>query len=176
MKIKKVPISLLKIKTYTRLQCMLGCLHYKRNPMCPPSCQNTVWFEHLIASYQHANIYFENIEFNDRFDLLEKRKMFQTRLLEEERRLKLEGNFYALCFFSGECSMCDDKICNLNECRRPFHGRVPVCATGIDIMKLCEEVLGLSKEQSISYWKPLFSKNYFKKFDNKHLCLGIILY
>ncbi|MCX5679370.1 MAG: DUF2284 domain-containing protein [Candidatus Omnitrophica bacterium] len=176
MHIKKVPVVSLEIKAYTRLQCMLGCLHYKCNPMCPPSCLDTARTKELINSYEYANIYFDNIEFDNKFDLAQKRKAFQVKLLEEECRLKSEGNFYALCFFSGACLMCDDDICNLNECKRPSAGRMAVCATGIDIMKLCESVLKLPEGQSISYWKPLFAKSHFKEFNDRYLCLGLIFY
>jgi len=144
--------------------------------MCPPLCLEISKSRQLVNSYQYADIYFENIRFNDKFDLIEKRRLFQSKLLKEERRLRLEGNFFALCFFSGACAMCGDEICDLDECRRPLAGRMAICATGIDMMKLCDEVLKLPKEQSISYWKPLFSESYFEKFGNKHLCLGLILY
>jgi predicted metal-binding protein len=151
-------------------------MHYKRNPMCPPAIPDIKRMEKIINSYQYVNIFYEDIKFNNKFDLLEKRKSFQIKLLREERRLKLEGNFYALCFFSGACAMCGDDICNLNECKRSLTGRMPVCATGIDISMLFEKILKIPKEQSISYWKPLFSKSHFKDSSNKHLCLGLVFY
>ncbi len=176
MHIKKVPVASLEIKAYTRLQCMLGCVHYKRNPMCPPSCPDVSKFGELVNSYQHVDIYFENIMFDDQSGLVEKRRLFQEKLLKEECRLRKEGNFYALCFFSGACSMCGDEICNLDKCKRPLTGRMAVCATGIDIMNLCDKLLKVSKEHGISYWKPLFSEGCFENPKNKHLCLGFIFY
>lgn len=175
MIIKNVSVESLKIKALTRFQCMSGCVHYKRNPMCPPACPDIAWFERLIHSYQRVGIYFENVEFKDHLDLAKKRKIFQTRLLHEEHLLKSKGNFYALCFFSGDCVMCNGEACNLKECRRPHVGRVPVCATGVDIMRLCE-ILKLPKEKCISYWKPLLSASYFREFGNKYVCLGLIFY
>jgi predicted metal-binding protein len=149
--------------------------------MCPPSCPDTIWFKKVIESYQHANIYFETIEFESRFELLEKRRSFQEKLLEEEHKMKRSGNFYALCFFSGVCSMCGDTVCHVDECKRIAVRRAPICATGIDIMHLCHEILGLPREHCISCWIPLLRKEYFEDLYtvdlvNEHLCIGLLLY
>jgi len=171
------PISLLKIKKTTRLQCLHGCLHYKRNPMCPPLCPDIDWFKQLIESYQKVNILFEIIEFADKADLINKKNIFQNEAIKIERKLKREGNYYALCFAAGPCAMCvKDNNCSLSECSRVLVGRTPVCATGVDLMHLSTEIMKLSKDDSLSYWIPILSNNYFDELKNKYLCLCLVFY
>jgi len=170
-----LPSSLI-IQEYTRLQCRLNCLNYNRNPMCPPACPEISWFKNLIKSYTHAILCHEVINFDDSFKLREHQRVFQRKLLAEEHALKREGHFFSVCFFSGACSMCDENLCRQTECNRPSVGRVPICGTGINIVELCRKNLNFTQDVYASYWKTLLTTEYSKKTDNRHLCLGLILY
>ena len=144
--------------------------------MCPPSCPDIEWFIHLIESYEKIMVFFEIIDFSDKYDLTNKRNLFHAKLLENEHRLKRQGEYYALCFVSGACTLCERNKCNSNECKRPLVGRTPICAAGIDLMHLSTEVLGLSKELSLAFWRPNLSKDHFDKTSDEYLCLGAICY
>lgn len=168
--------TLLKFKDYSRLQCMHGCSHYKRNPLCPPMCPDINEFKHYIERCQKVIILFEKIEYSDNFELSDKRNLFNTKLLEKEHRFKMDGKYYAVCFVSGACSMCEKEKCTSGRCKRVAVGRTPICATGIDLMHLTTKILDLSKEDTLSFMKQNLSKDYFDGNNNKYLCLGLILY
>jgi len=155
---------------------MLGCVNYKRNPMCPPFCPEINWFKNLIKSYEYAVILHDVIKFENSLTLWSERKVFQEKLLKEEQELKRKGHFFAVCFFSGFCSVCEENLCRHSECVRPSNGRVPICGTGIDIAEICFEKLHLKPDLCASYWKPLLKKEYTKRTVDQHLCLGLILY
>lgn len=166
----------LKFRDYTRLQCMHGCFNYKRNPLCPPLCPDTNEFKHYIETCPKVKIFFEKIEYSDKFDLNEKRNLFHTELLKKEHQLKMEGKYYALCFVSGACTMCEKEKCNSDSCKRVTVGRTPVCATGIDLMHLTTEILGLSKKDALSFMNQNIYRDGIDKTGNKYICLGFIFY
>jgi len=170
------PVSSLIFAEITRLQCMHGCSHYKRNPMCPPFCKDTLWFKQLLKSYERVKILYEIIDFADNHDLAVKRNIFNSKLLEIEHDLKKKGKYFALCFISGACTMCENKPCNLAECKRVHVGRTSICALGIDIMHICTEILHLPLKNSLTFWKTNFSKDFFDDSSHRYLCLGLILY
>jgi predicted metal-binding protein len=139
-------------------------------------CSDIDEFKHYIERCQKVIILFEEIEYSNNFDLIDKRNSFHAELLEKEHRLKMDGKYYAVCFVSGACSMCEKEKCTPDSCKRAAVGRTPICATGIDLMHLTTEILGLSKEDALSFMKQNLSKDYFDKNDNKYFCLGLILY
>lgn len=175
MIIKKVSTASLVVKENTRMQCMFNCLHYKVNPKCPPSAPEIKWFKELIAAHEHAEVFYEIMEYDNQLDMYAKRKAFQTKVLEFEHIKKREGYYYALVFHSGPCSQCGDSHCKLSSCNRWEVGRTPLCGTGIDIQKLCEQ-LEISTEDSILYWNQTFSKSIFQDKTNKVLMLSIVFY
>lgn len=159
----------------SRLQCLHGCKNYKRNPLCPPSCPDFEWFQNLIQSYKSAAVYFEVITYIDTYDLIRKKNLFQGAILDEEHDLKKNGNYFALSFVSGACTMCEDKECNLDDCSRTHFGRIPICATGIDLSHMCGELLDIQQETVSTFWKLNLSNNYFED-NNKYFCLALILF
>lgn len=168
--------SALKFVERTRLQCMHGCLHYKRHPMCPPASPDISWFKSLFKSYERATVLYEIIHFTDSIELLVRRNKFNSKLIEREQLLKKQGYHFALGFTSGACSACENKACNAPECTRLLTGRAPVCAVGIDLMHLCTEMLYLPLHNALSYWIPNLSRNYFEERPDHYLGLGLILY
>lgn len=173
---KECTISSLKFIESSRLQCMHGCMHYKRNPMCPPNCPDVLWFNKVLKSYDKLKIVYELIHFNDSTDLTIKRNIFNKSVLEIEQRLKKEGNFFALGFISGACTMCEDKACRSEQCSRVLVGRASVCATGIDLMAICKDLLQHSTADSLSFWKANLSWEFFDKTSQGYLCLGLVFY
>lgn len=172
----EIKASSLIIYEYTRLQCMLGCSNYNRNPMCPPMCPDVAWFKNLIASYDHCILCYKIINFDDNVKLGEQRRSLQRKMLEEEYALKRKGHFFAVSFFPGPCSICDNDPCKLTKCIRPSVGRAPICSTGVNIAQVCQNMLNIPTELHTSYWQPLYPKEYIKEIYNRNFSLGFILY
>lgn len=170
------PKSILKIIEGSRLQCMHGCTHYKRNPMCPPACSDIDWFRRLLDSYENVKIIYEVIHFTDNIDLIIKRNTFNSSVLRIEQQLKKDGKFFALAFISGACTMCENKACNLEECTRVLVGRTSVCAIGVDLLHLGTKLLYLSNHQVLSFWKASLPRDYFDETIDEYLCLGLVFY
>lgn len=168
--------SILNIQERTRLQCMLNCIHGSRNPLCPPRCPDTAWFKNIIKCYEYAYLCYEIISYGDSVNLWKHIRAFQGKMLAKEHSLKRDGHFFAISFFSGACSMCDEHPCRLHECNRKSVGRTPICGTGINIAELCQPYPNLTQELQLSFWKPLLATEYVKYTNYKHLCLGVIFY
>ena len=173
---KEVRIESFKFLDNARLQCMHGCIHYRRNPMCPPSCRDDIWFRQLFARYDKATVCYETVTFRDNADLTLQRNVFNLNLIKLEHQLKKEGNYFALAFISGGCTLCEEKVCTLVECTRVNSGRTPVCALGIDMQHLGEQVLSLAKQDALSFWKANLSRSLFDPSSKGYLCLGLLVY
>lgn len=169
----EVPISSLQFKINTQVICRHGCNEFKKNPLCPPYAPNISWFEDLFASSTHATIFFEPIEFNGQYDLKNKKRSFNKSVLDEEYALKKQGKCFAVAFFSGACEMCDD--CIEIECTRPIVGRFPVCAIGLDLQHLFQNVLNIPPEQYLNHWRSLLPKEYLI-LENTYFAMGLIIY
>ncbi|MBN2689838.1 MAG: hypothetical protein JXR42_04500 [Gammaproteobacteria bacterium] len=167
--IKDFKISDLKLSAKTRVQCMHGCLFYKKNQLCPPHCLDLEQFKELINSYEYIRVVYENINYNDKEDLLKQRRHFHDKLLQEERKLK-QNNVFSIAFDSGVDAMHD--VVNNSD-----HGlgRFPICATGIDLQHLCAELLGISTENMLSFWKLLLPE-FLTQSKSSCLCLGCVLF
>lgn len=155
---------------------MHACAHHKRNLMCSPMCTEEPDVVNLILSYNNARVLYEIIEYKDRKDLIAKKNKFQEGLLKSEAELRGSGNYYAMAFAAGPCTMCDTQECNKHNCHRPFLSRMSLCSTGIDLKHLTMQLLCLSQQEALSYWKLQLPQEYFVETDDKYLCLGLILY
>jgi predicted metal-binding protein len=144
--------------------------------MCPPNCKDDDWFKQLVGSYKKAIICYEILSYNDKFDLTSQRNNFNLSLINLEQQLKREGNFFALSFISGGCMLCEDKLCSLAECNRVNYGRTPVCALGLDIQHVGEQILLLEPDEALSFWKANLSKSLFDPASSGYLCLGLLFY
>lgn len=173
---KECSIESLRFSGNTRLQCMHGCIHYRRNPMCPPNCMDDTWFKQLISKYKKAIICYEMITYRDNLDLTIQRNVFNQDLIKQEQQLKKEGHFFALSFISGGCTLCEEKLCSQDECSRVNSGRTPVCALGIDVQHMGEHILSLAQEEVMNFWKANLTKSLFDPSSKEYLCLGILVY
>ena len=167
--------SCLVFNESSRLQCLHGCKNYKRSPLCPPSCPDYGWFQNLIQSYNNVIVYYEVIEYVDRYDLIRKKNQFQTELLSEEQNLKKQGNCFAISFVSGACTMCENKECILDECTQPLIGRMPICATGIDLNQLNSVLKEIPQKIFSTFWKLNLPIDYFED-GNKFCCIALLLF
>jgi len=92
----ELPTSSLSLKEKSRLGCMYGCVHYKRNPMCPPLAPNFSWFSKLTDSYEKVRIYFEYSPIESKWELAAFKNSFHKKLIEEENGLKKKKTFKLL--------------------------------------------------------------------------------
>ncbi len=169
-------VSSLVFSQMTRIQCLHGCLHFNRSPMCPPLASEVSWFEELLSSYSRVRILYERYEYSDFYELEVQRSRFNSSVLSVESTLKKDGHFYALGFISGPCSSCDADSCCLSGCNRPLLGRSPVCSAGIDLKHLAEHILNFPDGMFGNYWKKCFGSERFINDIDEHLCLGLVFY
>jgi len=130
----------------------------------------------VVAAYNKVEVLYEVVEYVDEEDSTSKRNAFNKEVLECERRIRGEGSYYALAFFSGPCSLCEERKCCEERCRRFAAARMPICASTIDLKHLSTEVLGLSTDHALSFWKSNLTQHYFRDHSPEHLCIGLVLY
>ena len=157
------------------MQCLHGCQHYKRHMFCPPACPDEVHMRDVIGSYGSARICYEMFEFVSEQDMREKFVEMHLQVMEQERLLRSDNRF-AMAFISTACNACDAVTCELTHCRRPHIGRMPICATGIDIQHLITVVLGLAKEDAAFFWRGKLAESCFIGANRKALFVAAVLY
>ena len=171
-----VPVSRLQFKYCSRLLCMHGCVHYRRNPLCPPNGHDVFEMVNILQRYQTARIRYRIGSSASRDEVLSLRRDFHRALLGDERALRECGHHYALAFTTGACSQCEVAECTQETCNRAPIGRVPLCATGIDVAHLSHDILGLSVSQALQFWRYSVVMRSNANVNDGYLFLGAIFY
>lgn len=166
----------LRISVKTRMQCIHGCQHYKRHMNCPPLCPDDMRMHEVLKSYNRARICYEKVMCDSAIELSKKHATFHLQLLEQERALRESGAGFALAFASAPCNACEGGDCRLTHCHRPHVGRMPICATGIEMDHFITDLIGLEKEDAALFWRGKLSEQYFRQNHLEAFFVGVVLY
>lgn len=166
----------LRINVASRLQCLHGCMHYKRHIYCPPNCPNEAKMRDYLGAYQNLRVCHEKFSYGSNSELKRMIISLHLKLIDEETKLRKEGHHFAMAFTSAPCQSCEDGECHSAHCRRPSLGRMTICATCIDLGHLLIDVLDLKKEDLISFWRGKLSDQHFGSSTGEAFFVGIVLY
>lgn len=117
-----------------KLNCFY-CSKYDTKWTCPPRIPK-LDYEAVLNEYKNlAILKYERSFCNDEFDLIraESTNEVHRTLLMLEKYLYEQNKSLAISFIGGSCKLC--KICGKERCNNPGMARIPLEATGINVIK-----------------------------------------
>ena len=122
-----------------KLACF-NCMRYGVNHTCPPRIPQ-VDYRKAICEYEHALLVWCIMKYNP--DTMEEVRRESTlllhrALLQAEKYFWDRDNSLATSFIGGSCKLCAQG-CAKDACRQPRLARIPVEATGINVIETCRK-------------------------------------
>lgn len=118
------------------------CSRYGHNANCPPNVPDTEYFKKLFSSYTYGLLVGKILKYSNPDEYGRARsnssKELHEILIELERQGRRRGHYWITSFIGGSCRHC--LSCDGSRCRMPEYGRIPVEATGIDIVETCKRL------------------------------------
>ncbi len=115
------------------------CLRFRVNWTCPPNIPD-IDYRKVISEYENVLLAYCKVPFTEKnMDIIRRdsTNLLHRALLEAERFL-WENNYpLAFCFIGGSCKLCAQG-CDPKVCRQPTLARIPIEATGINVVKSVE--------------------------------------
>jgi len=137
---KMIEPSDLVFEERVHLQC-LSCPHYGVNWTCPPKIPD-LDYRKLILEYDNALLVYCKMPFTKENFTIVRRKSTNLlhRTLLAAEKLLWENNYpLAISFIGGSCKLCTQG-CDQRRCRQITLARIPLEATGINVVKSAEKV------------------------------------
>ena len=138
--VKKIEHSNLIFEERVLLQCR-HCSKHKVVWTCPPNLPD-IDFRKLFSEYDNALIVYCKIPFTeDTFDIVrvDSSNLLHRTLLEAEKFLWGNDHPLAVSFIAGSCKLCTNG-CDPHGCRQPTLARIPLEATGVNVVKSLESI------------------------------------
>ena len=135
IKVIKLSFNDIVFKERNKILCFY-CGNYGHKWTCPPKCP-TVDYKEIFKEYD--NYLFIQTTIDSTIDNARaKSTMIIHKLLLELERILYDNNIPTrLSFIGGSCKLCKGG-CAVDKCRRPYEARIPLEATGVDIMETCK--------------------------------------
>lgn len=133
----------IKMDFRTTYKCRT-CKKYGKKPTCPPNIPDFDYFEKLIRCYKYGLIIGKRYCYksDDEFVRIraESGPRVQNILLSLEHQAFQRNYYWAISFIGGSCRGCSS--CNPESpiCLTPERGRIPMEATGVDVIETCKNV------------------------------------
>lgn len=135
--IKEIDIRELVFDVRTRIQCVY-CERYGKKLTCPPNIPDLDYFFEFFKRYSRGVLILKKYNaLTDETRVLSTRELTQ-KVIEIETNYKKQGYYYAAGFIGGSCKEC--KRCPKSGCVHPDRARIPLEATGVDVIKTCERL------------------------------------
>lgn len=143
----------LEFYEYVKAKCF-HCNKYNVNWTCPPHI-NHINYEKIFSEFNNAIVLRFRIDTNskDEYDRyrIDSTNILHKALLYLEKYLHSIDHYRALSFIGGSCKLCKNG-CATDQCRDPYNARVPIEATGIDVIKSLKKIgLDISFEKDFNY-------------------------
>ena len=121
----------------TVMQCRT-CKRYGTKATCPPNIPPNTWFKGMLEKYKFKPlmVILTYKTTDDNWRELSAKNLHEI-MLKLEHETKIDGFYYSLAFIGGSCRYC--RKCSGPICVHPEFGRIPVEATGIDVIATCKK-------------------------------------
>lgn len=140
---KSVSVEGIEMEERVRLQCF-HCEKYNHKWTCPPKI-NQFDFKKLFSEYENAMVVYCEIPFEgeDEYQKVrnESTNLVHRSLLGIEKLLYENNESLAVSFIGGSCKLC--KTCADDGCRFPHMSRIPLEATGVNVIKFIKRELDM---------------------------------
>ncbi|CAB49741.1 DUF2284 domain-containing protein [Pyrococcus abyssi] len=112
------------------------CPMYGKRPSCPPYAPSWKETIEVMKHYKRAILVKFKID-TSRFE--EEKRRVLVWLLNKEKELFREGNYYALALFPGNCNLCEECTFETEgKCKKPEMVRPSIDAIGIELSSIIE--------------------------------------
>ena len=138
--IHEISPSKIEFEERVKLKCFF-CNRYNQKWTCPPKIPKVDYEQIIKKEYSEAIILEYKLKVND--DNFEEIRTKTTNYLHKTM-LDLEKYLYknncsiATSFIGGSCKLC--KNCNPEHCNNPLLARIPMEATGINVLKTMKNI------------------------------------
>ncbi|MGN2369743.1 DUF2284 domain-containing protein [Clostridium cagae] len=144
LKCKKIDLSSVEFDEKVILKCF-HCKNYKRKWTCPPNIPQ-ISYKKIFEECENALLVYCKIPFSSdkQFDHVreESTNLVHKMLLQLEKELYNLNEPLAISFIGGSCKLCKDG-CTKEVCRCPQASRIPLEATGVNVIKLFKNTAGI---------------------------------
>lgn len=123
-----------------RLACF-NCPRYGVNHTCPPNIPQ-IDYAKVIVEYDHALLVWSITGYDENTESAARREstlLLHRTLLQAEKYFWDNSNSLATSFIGGSCKLCSQG-CAKEGCRQPALSRIPMEASGINVIKTCEKI------------------------------------
>lgn len=120
-----------------RLACF-NCKRYGVNHTCPPRIPQ-LNYEQVFSEYKNGLLVWCALEFDENNKSAVRRdstQLIHRSLLKMEQYLWDHDNSLATSFIGGSCKLCAQG-CAKEACRQPSLARIPLEATGVNVIETC---------------------------------------
>lgn len=117
------------------------CARYNNKWTCPPRIPKCN-YEAVFSEYNNALLVCNEMRISDNHyedERTESTIKLHKALLEAEAYLLKNGNATRISFIGGSCKLCKNG-CAPDKCRNPYQARIPLEATGVNVIKTAEKV------------------------------------
>ena len=140
----------------TEALCKYGCARYGSKPTCPPNIPSMEYYIKALHEYERIFVLGRRYPYSDGFFSQHWRNYSTNEIhnlvLKKEVELFKKGHIYAKAFIGGSCKLCHADRCNPRRCNNPSKGRVPIEATGLNVLALMREIGLEYQEPPVSYF------------------------
>jgi predicted metal-binding protein len=146
-------LSNLEFFEYVKVKCF-HCKKYNGCWTCPPR-MNHINYEKFFGEYKNAILirYTKNTNSQEEYNQvrIDSTNILHRALLYLEKYLFTLDNYKAMSFIGGSCKLCKNG-CAEDKCRDPYNARVPLEATGVDLIKSFKKAgINISFEKDFTF-------------------------
>lgn len=115
------------------------CGRYNAKWTCPPRIPKAD-YKKLFSEYDNAMFVYHFLPIKDDYEKVrtDSSVLLHRALLDIEDFLLKNGNAVRISFIGGCCKLCKND-CAPDKCRNPYQARIPIEATGVNVIKTAEK-------------------------------------
>lgn len=135
IKLKKIEIEDIIFEDKVKLSCFY-CSKYNTRWTCPPRIPK-LDYKNLIREFENAVIIYTKMDFtNENYEEVRHQSsvVVHRAILKAEKILLENDESLFASFVGGSCKLCKNG-CSEDKCRNPGLARIPMEATGINVIK-----------------------------------------
>lgn len=138
MQTARVDIEDIEFEQRFELLCFY-CARYNAKWTCPPRIPKAD-YKKLFSEYNNALFVYHLLSITNDYEKMrtDSSIVLHRALLDIEHFLLRSGNAVRISFIGGSCKLCKND-CAPDKCRNPYQARIPLEATGVNVIKTAEK-------------------------------------
>jgi len=121
------------VSQWVRMKCMYGCPSYGNCASCPPNLPSVSECREFFNEYSDIAVFHFEIGLDKPEDRHEVVKQLTLQLLKLEKAVFLSGQVKTFLLPADSCSLCNDCVSSLEDCKQPSLSRPTPEGMGVDV-------------------------------------------